>query len=381
MRTLIGVVTGINLDKNEERIAWIWPLVDVTGSGWDAVRDPEQEFPARGSIFWPRASGATKDSLFRFRAKENVVRKDGGDEFMVIDAQPAFEVLDLRSIGNSEHVRRALNDGIPITGQPSSRLLVWCGDSVVVGPVSLATGTNGLTTTDKNNRARIPCFHFKEGEIRQISFEGVTRSIVARASLGLPQSYVDWDDDRLVMRRAIEYAVANSVRGSADFPRHLIEEAAEQLTKNGSSADLRLDLYRLERFRSLVSDRELLASVAQEVIAIVRQHPAVVAEIEQLKTSERERARRESADDLATEREELARLQKDRGDAEAALSDAKKTLDETETAVHQQIRDMEGKIQSRIADIGSPPLKSILANRFARNSNGVPGNDEISPGV
>ena len=363
MRTLIGVVTGTKLDKNEERIAWIWPLVDVTGSGWEAVRDHVQEYPARGYLFWPRATSATKDALVHFRAKENSVHKDGGDDFMVVDPQPAFEVVDLRSLGDCEQVRIALGGGIQIPGLPSSRLLVWCKDNLVVGPVSLVTGANGLTTVDRNNRARIPCFQFKEGEIRQVSYEGAARSIVVRPNLGSPQRYVDWDDDKQVMRRAIEYAVSRSERGSADFPKQMIEEVAEHLSKNGSSADLHLELYRLERSRSLAADVRQLTSIAEEVVVALRKHPSVAREIEQVKVSEREKARSEAQAALVTEREELGRLKEERRVAESSLSDAKRSLDETETSVRDQTRDIEGKIQKRISEVLSdaPALLADVA--------------------
>lgn len=351
MSTLIGVVTGTILDKNKERIAWIRPLVEVTGSGWEEVQDPEQQFPARGSIFWPRATLATKDALIHFRAKENSIRKEGGDDYMVADPQPALEVLDLRSVGTCEQVRIALNSGIQVPGHPNSRLLIWCKGNFVVGPVSLLTGINGLTTTEKKDRARIHCFQFKEAEIRQISFEGITRSIVARSTLGPPQSYVDWDDDKQVMRRAIEYAVTKSAAASIDFPKHMIEEAAEHLTKSGSSPDLQLELYRLERSRSLVTDLKKLASVSEEIVSVLRKHPSVAKEIEQLKAAERDKARNEAVAALAAEREALEKIKKEYGVVESALSSAKRRLDEADASVREQTRDIEAKIQRRIVEV------------------------------
>jgi len=102
VKSLIGVVTGTKLDKNEERIAWIWPLVELKGSFWEEVLDHEQEFPARGYIFWPKAPNVEKGNLFHFRAKDHGSWKEGGDEFMVVEPRAVFEVVDLRSIGDCE---------------------------------------------------------------------------------------------------------------------------------------------------------------------------------------------------------------------------------------------------------------------------------------
>ena len=351
MKTLIGVVTWTKLDKNEERIAWISPLVDVTGSRWEEVVDATQEFPARGILFWPRATTAVKGALIHFRAKENSFPKEGGDDYMVVDPLPAFEAVDLRGFGTCEQVRVALSGGIPIPGLPNSRMLVWCKDNLVVGPVALVTGAGGLTSLEKGNRARISCFQFKEGDIRRIEYEGVERSVVAKQTLGPPHSYVDWDDDEHAIKRAIQYAVTKSSRGSIDFPKQLIEEATENLTKNGSTADLRLELYRLERSRSLAAVAKTVTSISEEIVASLLRHPSVIKEIAQLKVSERDKARSETEAALGTERQELALLKEKRSATESALSVAKKSLDETEALVREQTRDIEAKIQKRIVEV------------------------------
>ena len=109
--TLIGVVTGTKLDKHEERIAWLLPLVDATGNSWKEITDPEEEFPERGYVFWPHATVAEKGHFF-FHAKENPHPKEGGDEYTAVDARPVFEVLDLRASGTPEQVREALSSGV-----------------------------------------------------------------------------------------------------------------------------------------------------------------------------------------------------------------------------------------------------------------------------
>ena len=252
---------------------------------------------------------------------------------MAVDAQPVLEVVDLRSVGNCEHVRRALTSGLHLPGLPSLRPLIWCKGDFVVGPVSLVTGANHETTIERNNRAQIPSFRLGAGEIRQFEYDGATRLIVPKANLGPPYGYVDWDDDKQVVRRAIEYGVerAKASRGSVEFSRHMIDDAAEELTKNGSSADLRLRLYRLERSRFAGGGREAIGRrYRRGCRPALLKHPSVAEEIAQLKLSEREKARTDAEAPLTSEREELARVKEKRSAAHAALNSAQKSLADTE---------------------------------------------------
>jgi hypothetical protein len=137
MKTLIGVITGTKRDKNEAQIAWIRPLATETHDSWEAVASPESEFPTRGSIFWPRAVGARENALIRFHAKENDIKNGGPDEYMAVDSQMAFEVIDLRAVGDCEQVRLALTYGIELPYLASPKYLIRCADDLVVGPITL----------------------------------------------------------------------------------------------------------------------------------------------------------------------------------------------------------------------------------------------------
>src|SRR5579859_641585 len=137
VRTLIGVITGTRRDKYEDQIAWIRPLAEATNDSWNAIASPESEFPTRGSIFWPHAAGARENALIRFHAKENIVKNDGPDEYMAVDSQPAFEVIDLRAVGDCEQVRLALTYGIALPYLLSPKYLIRCNGDLLVGPIAL----------------------------------------------------------------------------------------------------------------------------------------------------------------------------------------------------------------------------------------------------
>jgi len=375
VQTLLGVVTGTKPDKWGEPIAWVRPLIDT--ADWREA-DPN-EFPKRGFLFWPQANDAVRDGLVFVRTRENTVRlPDTKDDFMVAEPHPALEVLDLRQIGNPEQVRVALSAGIRLPAGPLARMLIWCGENAIVGPVGLVVGPGG-TTLEKNNRHRIAFFHLKPGEIRPVSYDGLTRHVVTRNNLGSPDGHLDWDDDRHVVRRALEFAVDSAKRSGTTFDRtkQLIEQATEQLTNKGTPADLQLDLYRLERARLLVERIGYSDGLATELVSALRNHPAIAEELEDLRANERLSAKAEAEAALKGEREELDRVKKERAAADIALDETKKAARDAEAEAMRKGSEIEEQVRARIAEVvsGAPALLaqvSLLRPFLARRASPAP---------
>jgi hypothetical protein len=360
VRTLIGVISGTRRDKHEDQIAWIRPLAEATNDSWEAIASPESEFPTRGFIFWPHATGARENALIRFHAKENSVKNDGPDEYIAVDSQPAFEVIDLRAVGDCEQVRLALTHGIALPYLSSPKFLIRCAGDVVVGPITLVSDSGGKATLEKNNRARIPCYQLEEDDFRGIVWDGQTRTVLARSIPPTPYSYVDWDDDRLVMRRAIE-AVAKLRGNGANLSRQLIDDATIELTQYGTDASARLEIYRLKRAKQLANDTQQVASLAGEIFAGLRDHPLVVQEVQKFAQAQREDIRSTIEREYAAEQEALTQLRKERQETEEALRSASRQLEETETRFKEQVSGIETAIVSRIEEVlGNVP--SLLAD-------------------
>jgi hypothetical protein len=375
LRSLIGVVTGSKLDKYEERIAWIWPLVEVKGPQWETLNDQQEEFPSRGYVFWPKAQNVERGQLVHFKAKDNGFHKEGGDDFMVVEPKIAFEVLDFRGVGDCEQVRRALSAGITIAEPTTSKVLIWCRGNLVVGPVQLAISPGGQTRFEKSNRERISCFEFQEGDIRQLSYEGQIRWLSARPVPGTAQRYVDWDDDKQALKRALDFAVSQSVSESLERPRQFVDDALDRITKNGMSADLHLKLYQLQRARSLTKDASQITSFAQELISALRRHPTVLKEIDAIKTEERQKAKAQAERDLAAERDELAKTKEAKTTAEQQLASTRKRLEEADAEVKAQSTAIESRVNARVRQVldDAPGLLaeiSLLKPFLGKASNG-----------
>jgi hypothetical protein len=375
VRTLIGIITGTRRDKYEDQIAWIRPLAEATNDTWEAVLAPESEFPSRGSIFWPRAAGAKEHALVRFHAKQNEVKNGGPDEYMAVDSQLAYEVLDLRRVGDCEQVRLALTHGVELSHLASPKYLIRCAGDLVVGPVTLVFDGAGKVLIEKNNRARIACYQLGDDAFLGITLEEETRTILAGALPATPYSYVDWDDDKLVMRRAIEAAARLKGNGTS-LPRQVIEDATVELTQYGADANARLEIYRLNRARQLAADTQQVISLAEEIFIGLRNHPSVVQEVQKFYEGQRDDIRARIGSEYAAEQTALTQLQKERQETGEALASARRELEETEAKLREQASGLEAALVGRINQVlGNVPtlladvalLRPFLEGRYSKS--------------
>src|SRR5690242_6342956 len=195
---LIGIVQRTNKDKNGIPIAAVLPLLEVDKGELRTV-DAAEEFPTRGQVFWFAAHSAVVDALVKFRAESNPGQKD---QFRLVDPEPVLEVLDLRRIGSANEVRTALANGINLPGPLGTlRALVWCKPDVLVGPIDLTRAPDNTLKLTVAARPRVPLF--VGTTLRSIVINGHERLIRAEERAPSPSRFVDWDDDALVLRRAI----------------------------------------------------------------------------------------------------------------------------------------------------------------------------------
>jgi len=362
VQTLLGVVTGAKPDKRGEPVAWVKPLFDVTDSWREA--DPE-EYPTRGYLFWPQANDAVRDALVFVHPRENSVRMPGvKDDYMVADPHPAIEVIDFRTMGDLEHVRAALTDGVKLSGVHVGRVLLWCDGNTCVGPVGLVSNPTG-TTLEKSNRHRIPTFRLKSEDIKAVSYEVANRYVLSKTTLGGPDGYVDWDDDRQLVKRAIEYSIEAARRSGStvDRAKQLVDETLERLDGRTSPADLRLELYRLERAAPLLENVVQSKESAASLLNSLRELPVIKQELDQVKLEERALIRSQMENALKTERDELANVNAEREIALSALNATMAQIRQREEDAKNTARAFDEQIRKAIADAvnSAPALLSQVA--------------------
>ena len=248
-------------------------------------------------------------------------------------------------------------DGAKLSGVHIGRVLLWCDGNACVGPVGLVPGPAG-TTLEKSNRHRIPTFRLKREDIKAVSYDAATRYVLSKAKLGAPDGYVDWDDDRQVVKRAIEYSIEVAKRSGTtiDRAKQLVEESLDQLDVRSSQADLRLELYRLQRAAPVVESVVQSKEVAAAFLNSLRELPAIKQELDQAKLEERGLIRSQMENALRTEREELAKVKSERERAQSALNDTLMQIRQREEEARNTARALDEQIRKTIADaVNSAP--------------------------
>lgn len=353
---VLGLVQWTDRDKRGFQIAGVRPLVDIQKGEWRPI-DAIEEFPSRGLVFWPNAPAATEDSLIIFRTESNAGQKD---EFKVVEPKPAYEVLDLRRYGTATEVRAALIEGIRLPGPVGTvRALVWCKPDLLVGPVELnrvATGTVKLTG---NNLHRLNAY--SGAQVRSVAVDRTERLL--RVDDAPPTGYVDWDDDAVILRRALEAAVRVAKQSGHDVSqtKKQIEDAAKSLAAQGIGPDAQLDRYRLERALSLINDTDVVTRGAGKLAELLREHPVIKASLDELgakvRTEAEQHARAVLEQRLASERAALK-------ETTEVLTRTKSLLEEREQELHK-VENLLIEVQSRAATAAKDAEAAVDARVLA----------------
>jgi hypothetical protein len=323
---VLGVVQWINRDKHNHLIAGVRPLLEIQNGEWRPIT-AATEFPSQGQAFWWNAQTAVEDALITFRAEPNPGQKD---EWKVVDAKLAHEVLDLRTYGTTVQVRAALAVGVRLGGPVGVvRALVWCMPDDVVGPVELHRADSGIVKLNGTNLHRLAVS--SGAQVRSVAVDHLERLV--RVDDSAPSAYVDWDDNAVVLRRALEAAVRIAKEtGDPGQTKRQIEDAARALASRGIGPDAQLDRYRVERAFALVESTDILTRRAAELTDLLQDHPAIKATLEELSAKVRAHvelsARADLDNQLASEKAALR-------ETTEALVRAKSQLEASQNDVHR----------------------------------------------
>lgn len=353
---LLGFVDWENVDRGGRRIAGVTPLFEIVAPTWRAVS--AEEFPTQGKVFWFQAS-AEKDALIYFRVEENT--GEFKDQFKVAEPQFAIEVLDLRTIGSPEEVRQSFSAGLRRTGFVPRRALLWCEDDLFIGPVNIHASGTDTYTFEHPQRHKINCYSRKL-DVREISYGRTLRYVVADISLGPPDSFVDWDEDKVVIRRAISWAIdrAKERGDELGLTRNLVQQAAAQLTMAGSSAELKLERYRLQRAAEIIADRSLSEDIAQSAVEALQSHPVIVDQLNQLREQIKKAVTNEVNESLAAGRAALEEAKQQKEQIQSEIEAANSELEDLQTQIDSKVLAVDDEVNRRIGEILEKPA-ALLA--------------------
>lgn len=383
---LLGLVQWTDWDKRGSTIAGVRPLIELRKDEWRLINAAE-EFPSQGLVFWPNAQAAVKDSLIFFRAEPNPGQKD---EFKVIEPKPAYEVLDLRRYGTAAEVRAVLIDGVRMPGPIGTvRAHIWCKPDALVGPVELKRAATGTTKLVGTNLHRLSLY--SGAQVRPVNVNHSERLL--RVDEAGPSGYVDWDDDAVVLRRALEAAVRVAKQSGHDpgQTKRQIEDAARALAAQ-AGPDAQLDRYRLERALSLLENTEVVARNAGDLAERLREHPAIKASLDEVEATIRaaveQSARAELDRGLALERASLKELVDARARAklelEASENELRKLegqLADTRNQVASAAKEAEATVDARVLAALDRPLDLLAEVSVLRPFLGNSGASRAAAGA
>jgi len=319
---VLGFVTWKSTDRHGDPIAGVEPLFEVTETKWRTINALE-EFPSAGQVVWFKAREAAQNALLFFSPEEN---DDEKYSFKVASPEIATEVIDLRQLGSPADVRVALVAGIRRATLPPGHVFLLCATNLLVGPLRLKHIRPGFATYEAVHPEKIP-LHKVESDIHPVSNGHSPRLVLIEDTLTTPIGFVDWDEDRLVLKRAIRTAVeyAKNLGHAPCFAtKRLIDEAALAIASNGTTGETSLIRYRLERAKAVCDDKVALTSLASDVADILQSHPVVAASLEEVKQNTKRNV------EIAVRAEIEAQLAKTREKAEADISRIRAEISELE---------------------------------------------------
>lgn len=327
---VLAVVNWKTTDKLGNPIAGLVPLLDVTKSDWRTI-DATEEFPSQGQIFWPLAKDATERALFFVNARENPGQKD---EYRVESVEPVTEVIDARSWGGPAAIRSSLTHGFRRTDLAGKLVFLWHEPTRLIGPIRLVAGPVGTVVLDAGPKDRVKTFRIQPDWIKTIHDGRVDRQVLGR-ELGVPSGFIDWDEDRMVLRRALTTAVELAKGRGSDpgLTKRLIDEAAEASASAGAGPDAELNQYRLQRAAALCAEAGFVESLGAEFCEPLLEHPSVKRSINELSRRRIDELslslRVEAQKSIASETTQLRALE---AEVQRTRTDLQKLRDESQAA-------------------------------------------------
>lgn len=359
----IGIVDWANDDKNGNKIAGVRPLYEVSGAKW-SVADT-REFLPDGKVFWFRATARLKDLIF-FTVKESF--NEEKYRFNLDRCDPVREIIDFRNLGAVEEVRKALASGLRYSGYLPDKAYILCKGGLIVGPLKLSRSTEDLLRFEAAQIHEIPCYSTDDTPIKEIQVDSEMRVVYQDQTPLSICSYVDWDSNRNVIKRAVEYAINNSKKSSATpiNVKDLVTETYHQLKEGDDSARLSLQINRLKRTAEIIKQVGISDEWASELIDALVTLPTITKELDSI----REKTRKEASETIRTElNSELKGIEKariERKQIENDIQESEKRLDEIIKELESRTEDIDREIEKRIETIINKPTSFIAEASFLK---------------
>lgn len=359
----IGIVERAKDDKNGNKIAVVKPLYEISDSKWSVV--DTREFRPDGKVFWFKAAAKLNDLIF-FTVKENF--NEDKYRFNLERPEPVIEIIDFRNLGAVEEVRKALASGLRYSAHLPDKCYILCKGGKIVGPLKLFKDSEDLLRYDAAQIHEIPCYSTDDTPTQEIRLDSETRLVCQDQKPLNICSYVDWDSNRNVIKRAVEYAVKNSskVSGIAVNIKELVAETYERVKDGDDSAKLSLQINRLKRTAEIIKQVEISEEWASELVNDLMTLPSVKRELNSIRGKTRNDVLISTKKELDTELKEIEKAKLEKKKLESEIEESLKLLSEVEKELETRTQDIDQEIEKRIETIVNKPAGFIAEVAFLK---------------
>lgn len=355
----LGVVDWTTVDKNNHKIGGVKPLFEQKNGSWVAV--DTARFEPAGMVFW-YGTQSDRGTLVYFSVVESSMQD--GYKYNLQTWTPAVEVLILNEFPSFERLRLALRQGLTVNGYLPLKAHIWVNEEKVVGPFSFGRRPDGSCSFEAPQIHKIPVYAAGFEHIWKFKVDGTEHAVVRNDKHLAVSSYVDWDTDRNVLKRAIEWIVKNEgvEIGEVTNLREFIDAAYTKLKPGEDNAELKLEYYRLTRARNLCKNVDAIIQLSEEVAGELKESPSVRRELDAIREKVESDTRREFEAGLQGERDKFrADLQRERTELEAELKKEREDLQQLgleKEALEQEVEQarlavgqVRGEIENRTKEL------------------------------
>lgn len=359
----IGIVDWANEDRNGNKIAGVKPLCEVSASKWKLA--DTKEFQPDGKVFWFKATAKQNDLIF-FTAKES--NKTEGYSYNLDRCESVREILDFRNLGSAEDVRKAFTSGLRYSWHLPDKSYILCKGGLLIGPIKLSRTTDDLLHFEAAQIHKIPCYSTDGTLIQEIRLDSETRLVCQDQSTLIISSYVDWDSNRNVIKRAVEYAINNSKKstGTAINVKDLVAETYQQLKEGDDTAELSLQINRLKRTVDIIKQVGISDEWASELIDALVALPTITKELDSIREKTRKEASEAIRTELNSELKEIETARIEKKQIESDIQKSEKRLEEIIKELESRTEDIDREIEKRIETIVNKPASFIAEASFLK---------------
>ena len=363
----IGIVDWANDDRNGNKIGGVKPLYEISGPKW-LIADTS-EFQPDGKVFWYKTTAKQNDLIF-FTVKESF--NEEKYKYNLDRCDSVREIIDFRNLGAVDEVRKAFATGLRYSGHLPDKSYILCKGGTIVGPLKLSKTTDDLLHFDAAQLHEIPCYSMDDTPTQEIRLKSETRLVCQDQSKLSICSYVDWDSNRNVIKRAIEYAINNTKKSTTSTlnVKDLVAETYQQLKDGDDSANLSLQINRLKRTVDIIKQVEVSDEWASELIDNVITLPTIKKELDSIRDTARKEVRKEVSDkirtELDTEIKEVGKVRLEKEKLESDIQKNLKRLEEIKTELESHTGDIKQEIEKRIENIINKPAGFIAEAAFLK---------------